>query len=126
LLGITTDNASLNYSMMCEQQSFNWDLLNQVACIETPYTMHGERHTATFRWIHEQSWCKRPYEVLAFRRVQSAIWREWKQSHQENSKTSERGKCYNQEGVSHETRFSEDNWEGTYFMIFWTSWHWPS
>jgi hypothetical protein len=23
LLGITTDNASLNYSMMCEQQSFN-------------------------------------------------------------------------------------------------------
>jgi hypothetical protein len=37
-----------------------------------------------------------------------------------------RGQCYNQQGVGHETRFSKDNWESTYFMIFWKSWSWPS
>jgi len=28
-----------------------------VACIEEPYTVHGARHTAGFRCIHEQSRC---------------------------------------------------------------------
>ena len=26
----------------------------------------------------------------------------------------------------HETRFSQDNWESAYFIIFWKSWNWPS
>jgi len=103
-----------------------WGPWNRVAGIEEPHTMHGARHTAGFRCIHEQSWCERPHQVLGSPSVRSAIWREWKHRHWEESKTSNRGQCLNQQGVGHEARFSKDNWESTYFMIFWKSWSWPS
>jgi len=96
-----------------------------LACIEKPYTMHGARHTAGFRCIHEQSRCQRPHEILGSPWARSAICREWNQRHWEESKTSKRGQCENQWGVGHETRFNKDNWESTYFMIFWKSWNWP-
>jgi hypothetical protein len=41
-------------------------------------------------------------------------------------KTFKRGQRYNQSGVSHETSFSNDNWESKYFKMVWMSWNWPS
>jgi len=58
LLGITTDNGSSNYSMTRELQSTLEASGIEFAGIEEPHTMHGARHTAGFRCIHEQSQCK--------------------------------------------------------------------
>ena len=87
--------------------------------------MHSARHTAVFRCIHEQSRCKRLHQVLGSPWAQSAISREWKHTHREESKTSNRMQCSNQQGGGPETRFSKDNWKSTYFKIFWMSWNWP-
>jgi len=103
-----------------------WGLWNPVACIEAPHTMHGARHTAGFRCIHEQSQCKRPHQVLGSPWVQSAIWREGMHRFWEESKTSKTGQRLNQQRVGHETRFSNRNWESTYFKILSMSWNWPS
>jgi len=62
-----------------------------VACIEEPHTVHGARHTAGFRCINKQSRCKRPHEVFRSPWAGSAIWREWKHRHQNESKTSKQG-----------------------------------
>ena len=97
-----------------------------MVCIEEPHTVHGARHTAGFRYIHEQSWCTRQHQVLGSPWAISAIWWEWKHGHREESKTSKRGRCKNQYCISHETRFSKDNSKSTYFMIFWNSWNWSS
>ena len=56
----------------------------------------------------------------------SAIWREYNHRHWEESKTSNRGQCSNQQGVGYVTRSGEDNWGSTYFKIFWKSWKWSS
>jgi hypothetical protein len=73
--------------------NYPWGLRNRVARIEKPYTMHGARHSAVFGCIHEQSGCKRPHQVLGSPWARSAIWREWKHRHWEESKTSKRGQC---------------------------------
>jgi len=88
--------------------------------------MHGAHHTAGIGCTHEQSQCKRPHQFLGSPWARSAIGREWKHRHRNKSKTSKRRPCQNQRGVGHETRFSKDNWESTYVMIFWKSWNWPS
>jgi len=105
-----------------------WGLWNCVASIEKPPTLHGARHIAGIRCIHEQSSCMRPYEVLGSLWVRSALWRGWKNRHWAQSKTLKRGLCYNQQGAGHESRFSKDNWASPYFMRFWKSWsrHWYS
>jgi len=103
-----------------------WGHWNRVGCIEEPYTMHGARHTAGCKCIHEQFQCERPHKDLASLWARSAFWRKWKHRYQAESRTSQREQCYNQQGVSHETRLSKDHWESTYFMIFWKSWNWPS
>jgi hypothetical protein len=79
-----------------------------------------------FRCIHEQSRDKRPYQVMGRQYGRLAIWNEWKHRHREESKTLKRRQCSNQQGVGHESRFSKDNWEHFYFMIFSKSWNWPS
>ena len=71
----------------------NSDLRNQVARIAIPHTTHGANHSAWFGGIHEQSGCKRPHPVLGCPWARSAIWREWKHRHWEESKTSKRGQC---------------------------------
>ena len=58
--------------------------------------------------------------------ARSAIWREWMHWDWEESQISKRGQCYNHQDVGHETRFSKDYWEYTYFKIFWKSWNRPS
>jgi hypothetical protein len=68
-------------------------LRNRVARIEKPYTMHGTRHLVVFGHIQEQSGCKRLHQVLGSPWARSAVWREWKHRHWEESKTSNRGKC---------------------------------
>jgi hypothetical protein len=70
-----------------------WGLSNQVAWIEEPHTVHGAHDTASFRCIHEQSQCKRPHQVLGSAWARSAIGREWKHRHWEESKTSKGGQC---------------------------------
>jgi len=72
---------------------YPWGPRNLVGHIEKPYTMHGARHSAVFGRIHEHSGCKRPHQVLGSPWARSAIWREWKHRHWEESKTSKRGKC---------------------------------
>jgi len=93
-------------------------LRNRVACIEEPHTMHGARHTAGFRCIHEQSRCERPHEVLGSPWVWLAIGRQWSHSHCDESKASERRQHKNQYRVGHEIRFHEDNVESTYPRYF--------
>jgi len=66
---------------------------NRVASIQKPHTMHGARHSACFGRIHEQSGCKTPHQVLGSPWVRSAIGREWKHRHWEESKTVKRGQC---------------------------------
>ena len=72
---------------------YPWGLRNRVARIEKPHTMHGACHSAWFGSIHEQSWCKRPHQVLGSPWVQLPIWRESKHRHWEEPKTSKRGQC---------------------------------
>jgi len=48
--------------------------------------MHGTRHSACFRCLHEQSMCKRLHQVLESPSAWSAIWREWKHRHWEESR----------------------------------------
>jgi len=103
-----------------------WGLWNRVAWIEESHTLHGTRHTAGFRCIAEQSRSQRPHQVLGSPWARSAIRREWKRRHWDESKASKRGQLWNQWGVGHETRLSKDNWENTYFKIFWKCWIWPS
>jgi len=67
-----------------------WGRWNRVACIEEPHTVHGRRHTAGCRCIHEQSQCYRPHHVLGSPLARSAIWREWERRHWEESNASER------------------------------------
>ena len=88
--------------------------------------MHGGRHSASFRCIHEQSGGTRPHQVLGSPWAWSPIWREWNHRHWEEWMTSKRGQCWSQQGVYHKTRFSNYNWESTYFNIFWQCWNWPS
>jgi len=64
---------------------------NRMASIEEPHTMHGAHHTAGFRCINQQSWCKGPHQVLGSPWAQSAISRKWKHSHWEELKASKRG-----------------------------------
>jgi len=70
---------------------YPWGLRNQVACIKKQHTMHGAHHWARFGYIHEQSGCNRPHQVLGSPQARSAIWRDWKQRHWEESKTSKSG-----------------------------------
>jgi len=97
-----------------------------VACIDELHTMRGACPTAVIRWIDQQSQCERPHQFLGSPCMWSAIWRECKNRQWEGSKTSKRGQCSNEQGVGYETRFSKDNWESTYFKIFWKSWNSPS
>jgi len=87
--------------------------------------MYGACHLPCFGYFHEKLWCKRTHKVFGSPWVWSAIWREWKHIQWEEPKTSERGQCWNQQGVCHETRFSKANWISTYFKIYWPSWNWP-
>jgi len=70
-----------------------WGLRNRVAFIEEPHTMHGARHIAGFRCIHEQSGCKRQHQVVGSPWAWSAIWREWMHGRWEESMTSKRRQC---------------------------------
>jgi len=63
-------------------------LRNRVACIEEPHIMYGAHHTAGFRCIHEQSGWNGLRQVLGSPWAQSAIWREWKHRHWNQSKTA--------------------------------------
>jgi len=103
-----------------------WGLGNRVACIEEPYTMHGAYHTAGLRCIHEQSQCERPHHVLWSTSARSLIWKESQRRQWEESKTSTRGQCSNQQGASYGTMFNNHNWERTYFQIIWESWNSPA
>jgi len=66
---------------------------NEVACNDKPHTTHGACHSACFVCVHEQSWCNRLHQVLGRSWARSAIWREWKHEHWEESKTAKRGQC---------------------------------
>jgi len=103
-----------------------WALWNRVVCIEIPHTMHSAHHKTGFSCILEQARCKRPHQVLGSPWGWSAIWREWKHRHWEESKTLKWGQCYDPYGVGNDTSLCKDNWERTYFEIFWKYQNWHS
>jgi len=78
------DSQITNYPSGCQ---------NRVAPIEKPHTVHGARHAACSGCLDEHSGSRRPHQVLGSPWARSAIWREWKHRHWENSKTSKRGQC---------------------------------
>jgi len=94
-----------------------------VACNEQPLTMHGARQASCVRCIHEGSRCKRWQQVFRGTSAQSAIWREWNGTLWEESKTAQRGQCYNPQGVDYATGFEKYNWESSYFKTFLMSWN---
>jgi len=126
LLVITPCNTSSNYSITCELQwtleasRMEWPALtNHIPCMAQIIQLAEDVFTSTLGVKgRTKSW--------EAHECDKAIWREWKHQHWEESKTSTRGQCSNQQGVSDETRFSKDNWESTYFRIFWKSWNYPS
>jgi len=101
-------------------------LRNRVTCNEQPHHMLGAHFSACCWWGHEQSGCKRPHPVLGSPWARSAIWREWKHSYWEESKTAKEGKCYSPQRDGHETRFRNDNWQRTYLKTFLKTWTWCS
>jgi len=68
-----------------------WGLRTALACNAKPHTMPGAHHSAGSGCIYEQYRYKRPHQVLGGPSAWSAIWREWKHSHRDESKTGKRG-----------------------------------
>jgi len=88
--------------------------------------MHHAHHTAGCRCIHEPCLCEKLHQFLGSPWAWSAIWREWKHRHWEESKISKREQLSNQQDVSYATKYRNNHWQSTYFKIFWKSWHWSS
>ena len=103
-----------------------WGLWHWVACIEIPCTVHGACHPTWYRCTHNQSRWTIWHQFFGSPLVSSAIWIDWMQRLSAELNTLKRWQCYNQQGVSHATRFTKDIWESTYFKKFWKFWNWPS